>query len=46
MAIYICGKEVERLPVRGNMKAAERVDLLIGRTREAVLPVQVKQPVK
>ena len=39
LAVYLNGKEVGRLPVEGSMKAAERVDLLIGRTREAMLPV-------
>jgi hypothetical protein len=39
LAVYLNGKEVGRLPVEGSMKAAERVDLLIGRTREAALPV-------
>ncbi len=39
LAVYIDGKEVGRLPVEGSMKAAEHVDLLIGRTRQAVLPL-------
>ena len=38
LAVYIDGKEVGRLPVTGSMKAAEHVDLLIGRAREAMLP--------
>ena len=39
LAVYIDGKQVGRLPVAGSMKAAEHVDLLIGRTREAMFPV-------
>jgi len=39
LTVYIDGKEVGRLPVEGSMKAAEHADLLIGRPREAELPV-------
>jgi hypothetical protein len=38
LALYIDGKEAGSLPVKGSMRAAEHVDLLIGRVREAVLP--------
>ncbi len=38
LALYIDGKEMGRLPVQGSMRAAEHVDLLIGRAPEAVLP--------
>jgi hypothetical protein len=38
LALYINGQEVGRLPVAGSLKAAEHVDLLIGRTRQATLP--------
>jgi hypothetical protein len=39
LAVYIDGKEAARLPVKGSLKAADQVDLLIGRPRQAMLPV-------
>jgi hypothetical protein len=39
LTLYIDGKEAGRLPVQGKMKAAEEVDLIIGRPRQAMLPV-------
>ena len=39
LAVYIDGKEAARAPVTGSMKPADQVDLLIGRPREAMMPV-------
>jgi hypothetical protein len=39
LALYIDGKEAGRLAVEGSMKPADGVDLLIGRPRQAMLPV-------
>jgi hypothetical protein len=39
LTVYIDGKEAGRLAAEGSTKPAGRTDLLIGRTRQATLPV-------
>ncbi|HEX5483366.1 MAG TPA: LamG domain-containing protein [Terriglobia bacterium] len=39
LTIYIDGKPAGHLPVQGQMTTADRVDILIGRVRRAMLPV-------
>lgn len=39
LTIYIDGKPAGHLPVQGEMTTADRVDVLIGRVRRAMLPV-------
>jgi Concanavalin A-like lectin/glucanases superfamily len=44
MAIYLDGKSVGEFPVQGTLSAAEREDLVIGRTRDPILPAQWIHP--
>jgi hypothetical protein len=39
IALYIDGKAVANVAVRGNLVPAEKTDLLIGRVRESAMPV-------
>jgi len=44
MAIYLDGKSVGELPLQGTLSPAEREDLVIGRTRDPILPAQWIHP--
>jgi Concanavalin A-like lectin/glucanases superfamily len=44
MVIYLDGKPVGELPLQGTLIPAEREDLVIGRTRDPILPAQWIHP--
>jgi Concanavalin A-like lectin/glucanases superfamily len=44
MAIYLDGKPVGQMPLQGMLSPADREDLVIGRTRDPILPAQWIHP--